>query len=98
MKGKGMTFDTKTVTLHQDDLEFLSDDFDWSSIHVKSVVKHAFDQTDIGEQINFRNFGVAELVEGNANSKAAFVETDSGYFIVSTDMMLHIIVTFSRWD
>ena len=94
-----MPFDTKTVTLHEDDLGFLGEDgFDWSPSQVQDVIKHAFDQTEIGVQDNFRNFGVGEIVKGNDNSKAAFVETDSGYFIVSTDMMLHIIVTYSRWD
>lgn len=94
-----MTFDTHTVTLHQDDLGFLSDDdFNWSLGQVESVVKHAFDKTNIGTQANFRNFSVAEIATGNINSKVAYVETDSGYFIISADMMLHIIVTFSRWD
>ena len=94
-----MAFDTHTVTLHEDDAGFpLNDDFDWSAAHVEAVVKHAFDGTAIGTQANFRNFGEAEIVAGNANSRAAYVETDSGYFIVCADMMAHVIVTFSRWD
>lgn len=94
-----MAFDTKTVTLHEDDLDFLGDaEFGWSRDQVEAVVKHAFDQTDIGEQASFRNFGVGELVQGIVFSKAAYVETGSGYFIISADMMQHIIVTYSRWD
>lgn len=94
-----MAFDTHTVTLHQDDLDFLGDDdFDWSLDQVKSVVKFAFDQTEIGVQEAFRNYGVSEIVESVAYSKAAYVETNSGYFVLSVDMMLHIIVTFSRWQ
>lgn len=94
-----MAFDTKTIVLHQDELDFLGDnEFGWSFADVEAVVKKAFDQTAVGEQTNFRAFGVSEIVAGNSYSKVAFVETDSGYFTISASMLEHIIVTFARWD
>jgi hypothetical protein len=94
-----MAFDTHTITLHEDDAGFpLNDDFDWSQPHVEAVVKHAFDNTAVGAQSNFRSFGETQIVAGNDTSRVAYVETDSGYFVVSADMMSHVIVTYSRWD
>ena len=91
--------DTKTITLYQDDLNFIGEDgLEWTASEVECIVRAAFDQTDIGAQTNFRNFGTSEVVPGTSYSRAAYVETDSGYFFVSEDMMLHIIVTYSRWD
>ena len=94
-----MAFDTKTITLHQDDLGFLNDcEFDWSQSQIQAIIKHAFDSSEIGVQQNFRSFGTNEVIQGTSYSKVAYVETDSGYFFVTEDMIQHIIVTFSRWD
>lgn len=94
-----MAFDTKTITLHEDNLDFLGDEpFDWSEGQVVVVVKAAFDNTELGEQTNFRAFRMVEMVGGSEHSRVAFIESDSGYFFVSADMLLHIVVTFARWD
>ena len=96
-----MTLDTKTIVLHQDNIPFPNnDEFNWSEGHITIVVKQAFDQSDLelGEQKNFRNYGFAQILKKNDFSKAAYIETDSGYFHVSEDMMEHINVTYSRWD
>jgi len=96
-----MTLDTRTITLHQDDINFPEDgEFNWSEEHIKIVVKLAFDCSDLelGEQKNFRNYGCSYISKGVDFSKAAYIETDSGYFHISEDMMLHINVTYSRWD
>ena len=94
-----MTLDTRTVVLHQDDITFPNaDEFNWSEDHVQLVVKLAYDKSDLGEQQNFRNYGCGQIVQTVVFSKAAYIETDSGYFHVSEDMMQHINVTYSRWD
>lgn len=94
-----MTLDTRHVVLHQDDINFPNnDEFNWSEDHIKLVVKLAYDQTDLGVQKNFRNYGCQEILKSIVFSKAAYIESDSGYFHVSEDMMQHINVTYSRWD
>ncbi len=94
-----MAFDTKTVTLHEDAIEALGgNEFNWSQEQTIAIVKLAFDNTEIGPQQNFRSFGATEIVKGAQYSRAAYVETDSGYFIISIDMMQHINVTYARWD
>ena len=96
-----MYYDTHTMTLHQDDFSFpIGDEFDWSEEHIAFLVNHAVSTSDmeLTTPMVFRNFGVTEVVKGTAYSKVAYVESGSGYFIISEDMMLHINVTYSRWD
>ena len=94
-----MTLDTRHVVLFEDDIKFPNgDEFDWSEEHIKIVVKLAYDQSDLGTQENFRNYGCLEISKSVDTSKAAYIESDSGYFHVSEDMMQHINVTYSRWD
>jgi len=93
--------DTYAVTLHQDDLTFQnSDGFDWSEGQVTYLLNHAISTSEIGidTQSDFRNFAVSEINPGIGYSKAAYIESESGYFIVSEDMMLHLNVVYSRWD
>ncbi len=43
-----MSFDTKTVELHEDDMALVGDEgFDWSEAQAIAAVKLAFDMTDI---------------------------------------------------
>lgn len=101
-----MTNDTRTITLHQDDIPFINNgdcgenEFDWSEEQIVLLVTHALSTSDLdlGTQTNFRSFGVREIVEGITYSKAAYIESDSGYFLISEDMLLHLNVTYSRWD
>jgi hypothetical protein len=53
---------------------------------------------ELDVQKDFRNYGVSEIVEGVVYSKAAYIETEAGYFILSEGMLGHISVTYSRWD
>ncbi|MEZ9003807.1 hypothetical protein AB6E26_14080 [Vibrio splendidus] len=93
--------DTYTVTLHQDDLTFQNgNEFDWSEGQISYLVNYAISNSEIGidPQSDFKNFAVSEINPGIGYSKAAYIESESGYFIVSEDMMLHLNVVFSRWD
>lgn len=93
--------DTYTITLHQDNLVFQnSDEFNWLEEQAKYLVNHAISNSDLGidPQSEFRNFAVAEINPGIGYSKAAYIESESGYFIISEDMMLHLNVVYSRWD
>ena len=94
-----MSFDTKSVTLYVDDLDFLKDqEFDWSASHVEATVKKAFDSTDLGPVTDFKNFGVSEIVPGTSYSMVAYIEANSGFFILSGSLTDHFIVTYARWD
>ena len=98
-----MTFDTRTITLNQLDLEIpgACDEFDISDqSQIEFVVDKAFSNTDLELDLpmEFRNFGVTEIVPDNGLSQAAYIETQSGYFFISEDMMSHINITYARWD
>lgn len=96
-----MIYDTHTMTLSQDDFSFPNDEeFNWTEDHVLFLVNYAVTNSDmeLNPSMDFRNFGVTEIVKGIVYSKVAYIESDLGYFIISEDMMLHINVTFSRWD
>ncbi len=93
--------DTYSIALHQDEFSFPDDqEFDWSEAHIQFLVNLALSELDVGipAQTNFRTFGVSEIVPGVRYSKAGYIESENGYFIISEDMMLHITVTYSRWD
>lgn len=52
-----MSFDTKTVELHEDDMALVGDEgFDWSEAQSIAAVKLAFDMTDLGPPSNSKNF------------------------------------------
>ena len=96
-----MNYDTHTMTLHQDDFSFPNDEeFNWTEEHIVYLVNYAVSNSDIdlNASMKFHNFGVVEIVKGIGYSKVAYIESDLGYFIISEDMMLHINVTYSRWD
>ena len=96
-----MIYDTHTMTLHQDDCSFPNgSEFNWTEEHVTYAVNHAVSKSDLEVSLpmEFRNFGISEIVKGTVYSKVAYVESNAGYFIISEDMMFHINVTYSRWD
>ncbi|MCI5095547.1 MAG: hypothetical protein MRY77_04480 [Rhodobacteraceae bacterium] len=94
-----MSYDTKSVTLHIDDMDFLKgQEFDWSLSHVEATIKKAFDSTDVGPVTSFKNFGMLEIVPGTSYSKAAYVEAEKGFFILSGSLTEHFIVNYARWD
>jgi len=94
-----MGFDTRTVELHEDDMKFVGDDgFDWSEAQVTAAVKLAFDQTEIGVQSKFKNFGTSDVVRDLFTSKVAYIESEMGYFVLSAGFLQHIVVTYHRWD
>ena len=96
-----MYYDTRTMILEQDDFSFPGDkEFDWSKEQIQFLINLAISKSDmeIDTQTKFKNFGVSEVVKGIIYSKVAYIESESGYFIISEDMLLHLTVTYSRWD
>lgn len=94
-----MAFDTKTVELHEDDMDFVGDDgFDWSEAQVTAAVNLAFEQTDIGKQSKFKNHGSSDVIKDVCTSKVAYIESEMGYFVLSAGFLQHVVVTYHRWD
>ncbi|MDD3592645.1 MAG: hypothetical protein PHO65_08390 [Sulfurovum sp.] len=96
-----MTYDTHTITVSQDDFSFPdNNEFNWTEEHVIFLVNYAVSNFDmeLDTPMNFKNYGVTEIVKGIIYSKVAYIESQVGYFIISEDMMLHINITYSRWD
>jgi len=96
-----MLYDTHTMVVNQGKFSFpYAEEFEWKEGQVAFLVNLAVSNSDMEVEtpMNFRNFGVNEIVEGIVFSKAAYIESEAGYFIVTEDMMTHIIVTYSRWD
>lgn len=97
-----MTMDTRTVTLHQENLSFPNGkvEFEFSREHIEFVVREAFSSTDLNLTLpmKFKNYGVSQVTPGVLFSNVAYIESQNGYFIISEDMMQHINITYSRWD
>ncbi|MDO6547318.1 hypothetical protein [Pseudoalteromonas carrageenovora] len=93
--------DTYTVTVHQDDFSFPNnEEFNWTEEQIKVLVNYAIENYDVGisKQNQFKEFATSEINSGISFSRAAYIESESGYFIISEDMMLHLNVVYSRWD
>ena len=91
--------DTHTVELHEDEMDFAGDDgFDYSEAQVTGAVKLAFDKTEIGKQAGFKNYACSEVANGVTTSRVAYIESEMGYFIISTGFLQHVVVTYHRWD
>lgn len=90
-----------TMTLSQCDLSFPNrEKFAWTEKHIAFIVNHAVLNSGLRltAPMKFRNFGAKEIVKGIKRSTVGYIESESGYFIISEDMMLHISVTYSCWD
>jgi hypothetical protein len=90
-----------TMTLNQDDFSFPNcEKFTWTEKQIAFIVNYAVFNSGIRltTPMEFRNFGAKEIVKGIKRSTVGYIESKSGYFIISEDMMLHISVTYSCWD
>jgi len=96
-----MMYDTHTMTLNQDDFLFPDNEkFNWTKGQITFLVKYAVSISDMElvDPMEFKNLGVTEIVKDISYSKVAYIESQSGYFIISEDMMENINITYSRWD
>lgn len=93
--------DTYCVTIHLDKVKFEGDTkFTWLEDQVKLLVNYAITHSEmtIDLQRDFEQFNVSEIAPGIDYSKAAYIQSENGYFIISVDMMRHANVVYSRWD